>query len=273
MSQRISRWGHLHVSIFKLVCIFSTPRNKQHGCFMLKHTHTVCPPCLCLCVQYISVLVPKWSACLCSHLFFSAVVFFCPCVGPTSRHSPWGLIDESLSSTNERLISHRNRADWKWWIMNWRLDNTGFTSLHASFYTSKHAAMKKVSLVTEKRHLPPSSGPMPLAVCVCCLCENGSNIKLAAGVIAASWQSSQAQSVVDGGEYREEKNQWEREKGGMKCNTTSALILLQLWSVAALSLSSLLCRSASIFRFLSLCVVSLVFALPCSLWLDVGYLC
>lgn len=35
------------------------------------------------------------------------------------------------------------------------------------------------------------------------LCENSSNVNLAAGLIAASWQSSQRQSVVDGVEYRE----------------------------------------------------------------------
>lgn len=66
--------------------------------------------------------------------------------------------------------------------------------------------------------------------------ENSNNINVAAGLIAASWQSSQTQSVVDG-EYREERerkreekkiSRSEGEKKGMKCNGSSALIFLQL---------------------------------------------
>lgn len=67
--------------------------------------------------------------------------------------------------------------------------------------------------------------------------ENSNNINVAAGLIAASWQSSQTQSVVDGYEYREERerkreekkiSRSEGEKKGMKCNASSALIFLQL---------------------------------------------
>lgn len=65
------------------------------------------------------------------------------------------------------------------------------------------------------------------------LCENSSNVNLAAGLIAASWQSSQRQSVVDGVECREKLLKEEKKsvlkkerKRGMKCNPASALIVL-----------------------------------------------
>lgn len=59
VSQRLSRWGHLHVSIFTLVCIFSTPRNKQLVSCRDALTQYVLHACGCWCVQYISVHVPK----------------------------------------------------------------------------------------------------------------------------------------------------------------------------------------------------------------------
>lgn len=70
---------------------------------------------------------------------------------------------------------------------------------------------------------------MPFAVSVCSLYENSSNIKLAAGLIAASWQSSHTQSAVDRGEYREKcerrekKSVGEKEKMGyeMQCHICS----------------------------------------------------
>lgn len=123
VSQRISRWVHLHVYIFKRV-YFLTPWKKQHmfPVEMYSLTHSVCPPCMWVfvCAIYLYAYAQVISMFVLSRLFFSTVVFFCPCVGPTSRHSPVGLADESLSSTNERLISHRNRADWKWRIMKWK---------------------------------------------------------------------------------------------------------------------------------------------------------
>lgn len=46
-----------------------------------------------------------------SDLFFSTVIFLCPCAGPTSGHSLRGLTDKSSTLANERFIFHRNRAD------------------------------------------------------------------------------------------------------------------------------------------------------------------
>lgn len=51
----------------------------------------------------------------------------------------------------------------------------------------------------------------PIPVSVRSLCENCNNIKLAAGLIAASWHSSQTQSTVDGGYYREKLERGEKE--------------------------------------------------------------
>lgn len=58
---------------------------------------------------------------------------------------------------------------------------------------------------------------MPFTVSVCSLCENSGNVNLAAGLIAASWQSSQTQSVVDG-EYREkcERKKFSRRESEKK---------------------------------------------------------
>lgn len=95
VSQRIFRWGHLHVCYLRSV--------KQTSRMCLRCPNTTCP------------LVFVCTTLLCMWCEFSAVVFFfVPVSVPPASTVP---VDENLSSTNERLISHWNRADWKQRIM------------------------------------------------------------------------------------------------------------------------------------------------------------
>ena len=68
----------------------------------------------------------------------------------------------------------------------------------------------KSSLQSQKKKISHHPPLQRLSLFLYVLSGNDSNINLAAGLIAASWQCAQTQSVVDGGEYREKRERGEK---------------------------------------------------------------